>query len=188
MTDSEENTLIRRIAEGDQEAMMAFYDRFFGLVAGFCRRTIQDPGTADEVIQDTFWQVWRQSASYDAERARVSTWVLMMARSRCLDALRRSARVAPTDPWDDVPERLLATAGDEVPAHVEGRLDQERVQAAFQTLPDAQRSVVLRVYLQGKTAQQVAEEQEVPLGTVKTRLRLALDKLRRVLEVHPDGS
>lgn len=186
--DTQSVQLIERIAQKDQEAMMAFYDHYFGMVAGLCRRLIHDRQVADEVIQDTFWQVWQTAARYDPERAQVGSWLLMLARSRALDALRKLGRQPSTEEWASVPANEAATPADAISAEVERRWQQSRVRAAFEDLPPPQREAVHKVFWQGWTAQEVAAAQEVPLGTVKTRLRLALNKMRQVLEVESRGS
>jgi RNA polymerase sigma-70 factor (ECF subfamily) len=194
MSDQEGAALLGRIAAGDDAAMMAFYDRYFGLVAGYCRRMVSDRESADEAIQDTFWQVWRQASRYDPERAAVATWLLVLARSRCLDALRRLEREPPRagEPFSDAedasdPPMARLAAPDDVEGLAEQRWTMAAVRRAFATLPEAQRETIRHVYFLGESAGRVADREGVPVGTVKTRLRLGLTKLRRVLEVEIDG-
>ncbi len=177
---------LARIAEGDQDAMMRFYDRYFGLVAGYCRRTIPDRESAEEVIQDVFLMVWRSAARFDAERSGVATWLLVMARSRSVDALRKARRSVAGDSWEDVAEPPAAP--DDVAEDAAGHLEQDAVRHAVAGLPAHQREALTMVYLEGLSGQEAAQRQQVPLGTLKTRLRLGLAKLRDVLGGESDGS
>ncbi len=189
MEQAEDVAILARIARGDQKAMMTFYDRQFGLVAGFCRRLVSDPGLADEVIQDVFWEVWRRARDYDPARAGVAAWLLLMARSRVIDGLRRGRRRAQEDLVDHEDVRVeSAAAGDTVEQVVEMRERDTRIGSAVKTLPDVQRDVIERVFWRGQSAREVAEVQGVPLGTVKTRLRLGLGKLRGMMEAEPDDA
>lgn len=183
--------LMRAIANGNDEAMMAFYDTYFGIVAGFCRTMIDDRSTADEVIQDVFWQVWRQAGQYDPGRAKISTWLMTIARSRVIDALRRMKRQdwqVSADQEGLIESEASSAAGGDVEAEVAARLERHRIRQALQDLPPPQRDAVYRIHFEGRTAKEVAEHEAVPVGTIKTRLRLGLEKLRKVLEVQADDA
>ncbi len=188
MTDNDAYELLGEVANGSQEAMLKFYDGHFGLVAGFCRRLITDRGVADEVIQDVFWQVWRQAHDYDAQRAHVTTWLLTIARSRAVDALRRTKRDRQWSNVDDLAGEGLNIPAAPVEDQIVQQLDRERIRDALQGLPLQQRDVLFRVHFEGRTAKEVATMESVPLGTIKTRLRLGLDKLRKALEVEQDDA
>lgn len=186
---AEPNDMMRAIAMGKEDAMMAFYDTYFGLVAGFCRKMIYDRGTADEVIQDIFWQVWRQAGEYDPARAKISTWLLTIARSRVIDGLRRLKRqdwlVVEEHEGSELAETLRSN---EVESAVEANFERHRIRQALQNLPPPQRDVLYRIHFEGRTAKEVADHESVPIGTIKTRLRLGLEKLRKVLEVQADDA
>lgn len=186
MRDPEGEAWLLRIAEGDQAAMMRFYDRFFGLVAGYCRRMLPDRELADEVIQDVFMRVWRSAERFDPERAGVATWLLVIARSRSVDALRVSRRTVSGDSWEEL--AVPPAAPDDVAEEAAGRLEQESVRRAVAGLPDTQREALTMVYLEGLSGQEAAQRQQVPLGTLKTRLRLGLEKLRQVVGGDANGS
>ncbi len=176
--------LIQRIAGGDEKAMMTFYDRYFGLVAGYCRKLVHDRGVADEVIQDTFWQVWRTAAQYNSERGAPSTWILTMAKSRAVDRLRQLARRPQLDSLEDL--AIPPPAPEGVTDKVEHRESMQKLAHGMARLPDEQRRMVQWVYLDGLTAVESARRENIPLGTAKTRLRLGLEKLRKtLLEVGP---
>lgn len=183
--------IIQAIRAGDQDAMLTFYDTYFGLVAGFCRKMIGDRGVADEVIQDVFWQVWRQAGDYNPERAQISTWLLTIARSRVIDALRRLKRQGEWIAWEESDGLLEARPGapsTDVERAVEANMERHRIRQALEDLPPPQKEALYRVHLEGRTAKDVADHENVPIGTIKTRLRLGLDKLRKALEVEADDA
>lgn len=179
--------LLTRIAASDQSAMMAFYDRHYGLVAGYCRKMVRDAAQADEAIQDTFLQVWRLASGFDPARARPTTWLFVLARSRCLDGLRRSGRRAEMEILDRFEEESGAAAAPSAPdptaTEAEHRVERVRVRHALSALPPEQSQALTGAYLLGMTADQIATLQNVPLGTAKTRIRLGLRRLRGLLEV-----
>lgn len=166
--------LVSRLEAGDAEALRVLYERYGRLVFGMTYRLLGDRQAAEECTQDVFVSVWRNARGYDPSRARVSTWLLAIARNRAIDATRRRA-ARPVDPQADVwtteetPDTaLLVTQADEA----------QRVAAAMAELPDAQREAVLLAYFDGLSHTEIAERLELPVGTVKSRIRLALDRLR----------
>jgi RNA polymerase sigma-70 factor, ECF subfamily len=191
--DGHDVRLIEAICAGDEGAMMIFYDRHFGLVAGYCRRLLWDAATAEEAIQDTFLQVWRLACTFDPGRARPTTWLFVLARTRCLDALRRAGRraefeVLASGPSEDEPEAGLVNAAtasgmDPTAEAVVTRLEGDRMRRALGSLPAAQRQTLQATYVLGMSASEVSLAQNVPVGTVKTRVRLGLRHLRGLLEV-----
>ncbi|POB09625.1 MAG: RNA polymerase sigma factor [Sulfobacillus thermosulfidooxidans] len=183
---SHEGELLSQIAQGNQQAMMEFYDQYFGIVAGYCRKMIADRNIADEVIQDTFMQVWRTAAVYDAGRAPVTGWLLTLARSRAIDRLRKVAR-EPTQAGLDEAVGLEGGPSDQVETAVVKREAETTLHQAMETLPAAQKNMIEAVYIRGQTAEEAARRQNIPVGTAKTRLRLGLEKLRRALEVYTSG-
>lgn len=173
MDTKRDDELLGEIADRNQEAMTVFYDRYFGKVQGLCRRMISDRDLADETVQDVFWTVWQNAAKYDASRASPATWLFIIARSRCRDALRRlqsQPASAPLNDWDPSDSDLVA----EVFEHI----DRQALLRGLNRLPDAQREVLTDVYILGFSAAEVARARQLPLGTVKTRMRLGLEKLR----------
>ncbi len=183
----DDTALLRQIAGGDQQAMLQFYDKYFGIIAGYCRKVIFDRDAADEVIQDVFWQVWKTANAYDVGRAQVSAWLLTIARSRAIDRMRKIARNADRLMVDEA-AGLNVVASDNVEYVASSRETQTELLEALEELPPTQKSMIEAVYFRGQTAQEAAGRQQVPVGTAKTRLRLGLDKLRRVMEVKSDGS
>lgn len=183
-----DGVLLERIASGDEGAMLAFYDRHFGLVAGYCRTLIQDRGVAEEAIQDTFLQVWHLAERFDGDRSRVTTWLFVLARSRCLDRLRRIGRQTSMESLkadrevDTGAPGQVAHETDPTGTEVLGRMDRDTVRSLLFSLPDEQRIALQAAYLLGWTADRIAKTQGVPLGTVKTRIRLGLRRLRGLME------
>lgn len=179
----EDKELVERIAQKDEEAMMTFYNRYFGLVAGYCRQVISAREVADEVIQDTFWQVWRDASRYNPGRASPRTWLLTMARSRAVDRLRQLARAPASESLDSLPTPPSDPV--QVADQVVAREMIEALTQGLARIPEEQRHMIEWIYMRGLTAEQSALQANIPLGTAKTRLRLGLDKLRRILEVEP---
>jgi RNA polymerase sigma-70 factor (ECF subfamily) len=172
--------LIARIARGDRDAFSRFYDDFAPTAFGLIRRVLRDPQAAEEVLQEVFWQVWRDAPQYDARRGSPVAWLLMRAKTRAIDKLRSVRRREQTFvmPVDEAIARR-----DEPPAENPGVAAESRglVAAALAKLPDAQRRVVELAFFEGLTQTEIAAQLGEPLGTVKTRARLALDRLRDVL-------
>ena len=156
------------------------YDRHARPVYSLALRILQDQGEAEDIVQDVFSQAWRQAAHYDPSRGAVAAWLYTLARSRAIDRLRAN-RARPEQAVDD---RQAANVVDpRVPADMQ-LLSAEQVgqiRAALEALPVLQRAAIELAYYEGLTHMEIAERLEQPLGTVKTRIRLALGKLRDVL-------
>jgi RNA polymerase sigma factor (sigma-70 family) len=172
-----DETLLAGLGSGDHEAAAAFLRRFQGRVYGLALTMLRDPDLAEEVAQETFVRAWRHAATYDARRGRVSTWLLAIARNAAIDRVRlRSA--TPMDPEVISSELELA---DE--AAMLDLPERERVRQAVGALPDDQRRALVLAMYAGRTALEISELDGVPLGTVKTRIRAAMLKLRQTLGV-----
>jgi RNA polymerase sigma-70 factor (ECF subfamily) len=149
--------------------------RFQSRVYGLALTMLRDPGLAEEVAQETFVRAWRHAASYDPRRGRVPAWLLTIARNLAIDRARMRP-VTPTDP-DIIASRLDISEHDAMPDLGE----RDRLRRAVAALPDDQRrALVLAVYA-GRTAREISELDDTPLGTVKTRIRTAMLKLRETL-------
>jgi RNA polymerase sigma factor (sigma-70 family) len=171
-----DESLLAGFASGDTDASAAFVRRFQSRVYGLALTILRDRELADDAAQEAFLRAWRYAPSYDARRGAVATWLLAIARNVAIDV----ARVKPATPVDpDVVASELDLAGYDVTPDVPER---ERVRQAVATLPDDQRrALVLAVYA-GRTAREISELDGVALGTVKTRIRSAMLKLRATLE------
>ncbi len=167
------------VARGDAAAFDAVYDRISAHVFGIVRRVIRDPAQSEEVTQEVLLEVWRNASTFDAGRGSVMAWVSMLAHRRAVDRVRsvqketeRERRTATTEiPFDEVAET------------VESGLERERVRRCLGTLTELQRESVTLAYYGGYTYGQVASLLSVPQGTVKTRMRDALIRLRDCLGV-----
>jgi RNA polymerase sigma-70 factor (ECF subfamily) len=169
--------LLQRLSRGDDGALLQLHRRYAGLVYSMARRVLADAGAAEEVTQDVFLKLWQKSARYDPARGRFSTWLLSVARFAAIDRLRHDGR-HPT----------VSIEGDEAgePPPLErmqpaDRVDWQRGQELrilLQQLPTEQRQVLELAYFGGMTHSELAEYLHLPLGTVKGRLRLAIEKLR----------
>ena len=171
--------LLNRLHAREIASLEMLYDRYCGYVHGLSLRILVNAQEAEEVTQHVFWQLWRSNTRYDPERGRFSTWLFAITRSRCLDRLRsRKRRIAP-EPLS--PEATpISTAGPEETASMEER--RRRVTAALKELPDKQREALELCFLRGFTHREVAERLGEPLGTVKSRIKIGMYKLKVRLE------
>lgn len=172
--------LIRRMADGDQEALGQLYDSTNRLVFGLIQRILGDPASAEEVTLEVYTQVWRQAPNYDPRRGTPSAWMLTIARSRAIDRLRSTEqtrrRQEPLDTVDTA--RATGRNPEESASEAERR---EVVTRALAELPDEQRQVIELAYYGGYSHSEIAAKLSLPLGTVKTRTRLAMGRLRESL-------
>jgi len=171
--------LIRLVARGDAAAFDAVYDQVAASVFGIARRVIRDPAQSEEVTQDVLLELWRGAAKFDAERGSATAWVMTIAHRRAIDRVRSVQKEADR-------ERRAARADvpyDEVAEAVESNLERERVRRCLGSLTELQRESVTLAYYGGYTYGQVASLLGVPAGTIKTRMRDALIRLRDCLGV-----
>lgn len=177
-----DDDLIRAVASGSVPALSALYDRFARLIFSLAVNIVSDSALAEEITQDVFVQVWNKAGTFHADQGHLNTWLSSITRHRAIDMLRRrgvrmeSHQVG----WDDsttpdLPDDFL------VEENLETQQRQRRVRMAVAALPENQQRALALAYFKGYTHQQVAEELGEPLGTVKTRIRLAMQKLREVL-------
>ena len=180
--------LVRAVADGSAEALGRLYDRHADVVYGLARRILTRREDAEEVVQDVFAQVWRTAARYEARRATVAGWLVMLARTRAIDALRaRQARPDQDRGLDHSAAPALASGGhdpDQVPLTLE---EVRRVRSAVEALPDVQQVLIELAFFEGLTHSELAARTNTPLGTVKTRLRAAMNALRASLAGEADA-
>jgi RNA polymerase sigma-70 factor, ECF subfamily len=177
--DSRDNDrgLIARIEGRDADALALLYDRHSARLFGLAQRILGDTGEAEEVLQEVFLHVWKAAATFDAARGPVLAWLLVATRSRSIDRLRsrRPARSAGVRSLDEAPE---TASREDVEADAAGREWEAQCRAAIGELPEDQRRALELAYFEGLSHREIAERTATPLGTVKTRVRLGLMKLR----------
>jgi len=175
-TTADDQAALERMARGDQAGLAEMYDRHGRLVYSLALRIVRDRGDAEDVTQDVFVQAWRQASRFDTTRGNVAAWLLTMARSRAIDLIRRR-RIRPQPGADDmVMETKDASPAPDVQFEWVQRA--EVIQEAMGALPLLQRLAIELAFFEGLTQAEIAEQLEVPLGTVKTRIRQGLLKLR----------
>lgn len=179
--DVDEEALLVAVARGDQAAFTALYDRIAPLVHGVVRRVVRDPAQSEEVTQEVLVELWRTAVRFDPDRGNARAWVLTMAHRRAIDRVR--SEQASRDRTERVAGREHARPFDDVAEQVETTLDHDRVRRALGTLTELQRQAVELAYYQGYTYREVAELLDTPLGTVKTRMRDGLIRLRDAMGV-----
>lgn len=169
-----------RVAAGDHSAFATFYDATSRTVFGIVLRVLRDRAQAEEVAQEVFLEAWRTSTKYDARQGTPSAWINTIAHRRAIDRVRSVERSVQRDQRhaESQYEAETSDISDIVVARDEGG----RVRRALATLPEAQRTALALAYFDGRTQREVAELLGVPLGTVKTRMRDAMKKLRNHLE------
>ena len=173
--------LVARTAAGDSGALAELYDRFSGMLLGLATKILGDRSDAEEVLQEVFVQVWRQAGRYQSGRSSVSTWLVLITRSRAIDRLRtRNVKLrTAVEAHRENPNRHTSPEGVGNVLRDERR---SRLRQELASLPPEQREVLEMAYYRGMTQREVAQATGAPLGTVKTRTLLAMKKLRSALE------
>jgi RNA polymerase sigma-70 factor (ECF subfamily) len=176
----EDSELLRRVRDRREEALAELYDRYASLLLALAHRVLGEAGEAEEVLQEAFLQVWNQAARYDASRSSVSTWLILITRSRAIDRLR-TRRVEERTTSAAERENIARHASPEAPQAVLRQDRRRRLQSELARLPPEQRQVLDLAFYGGMTQTEIAAELDIPLGTVKTRTLLAMKKLRAAL-------
>ena len=182
-TDDSDEELMARVTARDSAAFERLYDRYAPVALGIIVRIIQDRAEGEEVLQESFWRVWTQAATYDPEKGPFRAWMFSIARRQALDLLRRR-NVRPQAARDESEERRYeqAPASDAaVPDVAEQAIAAQQVRGALVRLSDEQFQVLELAFFKGLTRQEIAQTTGLPLGTVHTRARLGLQKLRSIL-------
>jgi RNA polymerase sigma-70 factor (ECF subfamily) len=173
--------LIERIMQRDEKALAALYDRYAGMLSSVLNRILRDTQASEEILQDIFFQLWRTASRFDASRGSLPGWLLVIARNRAISRLRRHNPAA----GDELRENSVV-----VPANLENEASQrqllDRVKRTMENLPSEQRAAIELAYFEGLTHSEIAQRTGDPLGTVKTRLRSAVETLKRTL--HPTAA
>jgi RNA polymerase sigma-70 factor (ECF subfamily) len=174
--DQSDWSLLARVVQKDESALAALYDRYSGLVYAEASRVLRDKGAAEEILQDIFYQVWRTAEKFDPQRGSLPGWLVVVARNRSISKLRRRG----TSSDDELNENAVAC-----PFNLESAASQNqllgRVRGAMENLPEGQREAIELAYFEGMTHSEIASKTGEALGTVKTRIRSALEVLRRAV-------
>lgn len=176
--------LLRQIARAQSSALASLYDRYGRLVFSLALRIVGNTAAAEEITQDVFVQVWNNATTYQPELSKLTTWLTSITRYRAIDQLRRRSARPDGHMLEDAVEDLPLSAGNEAmpEVQIENRVEQQKMKQALTELPEDQRVVLLLAYFNGMSQPEMAAYLKQPLGTIKTRVRLGLQKLRRVLE------
>jgi RNA polymerase sigma-70 factor (ECF subfamily) len=170
--------LLRQIVGGDEEALASLYDRYKSILFSLVLRILHSQAEAEDILQEVFIQVWKKAADFDEERGRAFTWLVTLARSRAIDRLRQlssrertamEASRATVEEWADAAEDAIKSE------------QSAAIRRALTELPEEQRRTLLLAYFEGLTQTEIAARLKTPLGTVKTRMRSGMIKLRKIL-------
>jgi RNA polymerase sigma-70 factor (ECF subfamily) len=176
--------LIGRAAEGDARALEVLYDRYSRVVFSFGLRIVGDPQLAEELLQEVFFRAWQQGGSFRSNKGSFITWLLSITHNMAIDEVRKRRR-RPQKADSEDPESVLAAVPDSGPDVEDevwlGAL-RDTIGGAMASLPPAQRQAIEMAYFRGLTQREIAEQLGEPLGTIKTRMRLGMQKLRDQLE------
>jgi len=173
--------LVARVSAGDHSALSALYDRHGGMVYSIALSILRDPGNAEDVAQDVFITLWTRPDRYNPDVGRFAPWFYRVARNRSIDVIRQRRReVMPDEPA--VFELMLGPSDDSPSDTVVERSQAERVRSALGGMPEEQRSLIELAYFGGLTQSQMSDHLDIPLGTIKTRVRTGLRRLREILD------
>jgi RNA polymerase sigma-70 factor (ECF subfamily) len=176
--DRDDERLLERLRRNERDAMAALYDQYGRLAYSIAYRVVGESREAEDVVQESFLALWRQAGKLDAERGSVRSFLLTIVHRRAVDVLRRR-RLRPERALDEAAPLPAATQDPiEFASLAEER---ELLERAMRTLPDKQRRAVELTYFCGLTIAEMADQEQIPLGTAKSRLRLALDRMRKTL-------
>ena len=180
-----DEALVARVARGDSAALEVLYDRYAATVLGICLKVIGEQSLAEDILQETFWRVWQSAATYQAERGTFTGWLFRIARNLAIDSYRRRnvrpQAIISADGSDPILEET-ADPNSDVAEQAQSSLMNRQVRKALAALPGVQRQVIEMAYFYGMTRQEIAEATGEALGTIHTRARLALQKLRGELD------
>jgi RNA polymerase sigma-70 factor (ECF subfamily) len=182
-TAPEDEALLARVAAGDSGALETLYDRYARVVYSTALRILGTAELAEEVVQEAFWRVWRRSGTFQSGRGQVSSWILGIAHNLAIDELRRQ-RARPSQVYDEEDRPVLRDMEDSRIDVVGAALEEEQrrlISAALEQIPSEQREAIELAYFGGLSQSEIAARLHNPLGTVKTRIRLGLQKLRDIL-------
>ncbi len=179
----EDHQLIHHVAQLEGDALEALYTRYVTSVYSLAMFMLKQEALAQDVTQEIFMNIWLKASSFNAERGAPKAWIMSVAHHKIVDVIRSRRRtIINTDPADYETLDLLPAGGASTEAQVEQTLERERIMRALATIPKPQSEVIMLAYFEGFSQSEMAQRLDQPLGTIKTRVRLAMQKLRTVLE------
>lgn len=179
----DDHKLIERISVQEKPALDVLYSRYMSPVYSLAMFMLKQQVLAEEVTQDIFLNIWLKAGSFKPDRGQPKSWIMSVAHHKIVDVIRSRRRaIVMTDPADYEVLDQLPAGGVSTEEQVERNLERERIMKALETLPEPQREVIMLAYFEGYSQSEMAERLNQPLGTVKTRVRLAMQKLRVVLQ------
>lgn len=191
MNEWSDEQLLAQVANGQVAAFKTLFDRYGGRVTGFCVKLLGDQALAEDACQETFWRIWNGAHTFDGQRGNFQAWLFGIARNLAIDTIRRQKHIQ-VEPLPDG-----RATYHELAARVDGGIDvveatwvsiqQQQVHQALAELPPDQRDVIEWIYFQGMTRREIAQEKNIPFGTINTRVQLALEKLGRALRANGYG-
>ncbi len=177
-----DEALVAQVARGDEDALGELYDRVGRIAYGLAVRVLRDDRLAEDAVQEGFLAVWRSAASFRAERAKASTWILTLVHRRAVDLVRREERRRTEPLGDETPAGIGSQESEPTDEAAWLRFERERVQTALKQLPDVQREALELAYYGGFSQSELAKRLGVPLGTIKSRMFAGLARLRELLD------
>ncbi len=180
------NELMEAIRDyGDIVAFRDLYDKYSSAVLGLSFRIVRNRTLAEDIVQETFWRIWHNSAQFDGSKGRFTSWMFGIARNLSIDAIRRNKRVTLQPVFEeqtsDGDDNSVLTEDEDVADMAWAEVRHKEIRSMIKLLPPEQFDVIVWIYFQGKTRREIAKEQDIPFGTVNTRARLALKKLQAML-------
>jgi RNA polymerase sigma-70 factor (ECF subfamily) len=173
--------MVAQLRQGDKGALVRIYDEYAGLVYGVARRVLGDEAAAEDVVQEVFLQLWRNPGAFNEERGRLAPWLAVIARHKAVDQLRKLKHEAAADPdLDDAPSPEPAAP---MTISADSLADASKAKSLMAQLPSEQKEALEMAYLDGLTHSEIAQRTGEPLGTVKSRIRLGMNFLRKEMAI-----
>jgi len=181
LEDARDHDLVRRVKQRDEEAFRDLFRRYGPLANGLAVRMVRHRFVAEEIVQEAFLSLWRDPAAYREERGTFRSWLMSTVHHRAVDAIRREEAQRRRSREAEPAELVLGDIGQSVVEEVDAASSRDQVRAALQEIPAEQRQVLMKMYFEGRTQSQVAEELGLPLGTVKSGTLLGMRRLKAML-------
>ena len=181
MQPAPDSALVERMITGDESALAAVYDRYAAMIFGMLVRVLRDRQAAEEILQDLFFELWRGASRFDASRGSLPAWLMVIARNRALSRLRKREYREFSQDIDAFPANAVASSV-VLEDEAERSLLMEKLRTAMEALPSEQREAVELAYFEGMTQSEIAARTGSPLGTVKSRVRAAMQSLKQIFD------